>query len=94
MMIRTADELPRLDEQDETAWLARMSELVREGRADEPDLAHLAAYHAEFLLAGAFADAVERAAAETGRPVSWFPQTCPYTIERRLILDPESSERD
>ena len=44
---RTAEDLPALYEADETAWLDAMSELIREGRHDQLDYAHLAEYLAD-----------------------------------------------
>jgi len=43
--------------------------------------------HAEAVLADAYARALERAAAETGRPAKSFPGECPYTLEQ--LLSPE-----
>ncbi len=44
MVVRTADALSSLYEADETAWLDRMAELIREGRYEELDYAHLQEY--------------------------------------------------
>ena len=44
MAVRMIDELPALYEQDETAWLDAMAELVRNGRVEDLDLDHLAEY--------------------------------------------------
>jgi hypothetical protein len=46
--------------------------------------------HAEAVLAEAYAEAVERAAAETGFAVESFPGPCPYTVEQ--LLSPELVE--
>ena len=43
--------------------------------------------HAEAVLAEVYAEAVERAAAETGLPAESFPGECPYTLEQ--LLSPE-----
>jgi hypothetical protein len=56
------------------------------------ELARLAARgvlrnHAEAVLAGAYAEAVERAAAETGLPADSFPRECPYSLEQLLRAD-------
>ena len=44
MIQRAVEDLPALYEADETAWLDAMSELVRQGRLDQLDYAHLAEY--------------------------------------------------
>ena len=46
--------------------------------------------HAEAVLAEAYANAIERAAAETGRAAAAFPAKCPYTLEGLLAADPVS----
>ncbi|HMC65324.1 MAG TPA: DUF29 domain-containing protein [Gemmataceae bacterium] len=46
--------------------------------------------HAETVLADAYADAVERAAEETGIPLKKFPAECPYRLDELLsanVLD-------
>ncbi len=43
--------------------------------------------HAEAVLAEAYAEAVERALAETGLPAGSFPPACPFTLEQ--LLSPE-----
>ena len=43
--------------------------------------------HAEAVLAGAYAAAVERAIAETELPAQTFPSDCPYTLEQLLSAD-------
>lgn len=43
--------------------------------------------HAEAVLADAYADAVERAAAETGLPPTAFPAECPYSLDQLLAPD-------
>jgi len=43
--------------------------------------------HAESVLADAYAEAVERAAAETGLPAESFGATCPHTLEQLLSPD-------
>jgi hypothetical protein len=43
--------------------------------------------HAEAVLASAYADAVERAAAETGLTLPTFPEACPYTVEQLLAWE-------
>jgi hypothetical protein len=40
--------------------------------------------HAEAVLADAYADARERAGAETGLPAGAFPDACPYSLEQLL----------
>ena len=47
MIQRAMEDLPALYEADETAWLDAMSELVRQGRHDQLDYAHLAEYLAD-----------------------------------------------
>jgi Domain of unknown function DUF29 len=44
MVRRTAEVLPELYEEDETAWLEQMAELIRAGRLDELDYSHLSEY--------------------------------------------------
>lgn len=138
--------LAELYAEDETAWLERMSELVRQRRLTELDLDNLSEYlgdmarrdrrevksrlgvlmahllewrfqpdrrsgswrattvtrrqelvelagsgvlrqHAEAVLAEAYDNAVERAAAETGLAAAMFPKACPYTLEQLLAAD-------
>jgi hypothetical protein len=43
--------------------------------------------HAEAVLANVYAEAVERAAAETGLAAESFPAACPYTLDQ--VLSPE-----
>lgn len=43
--------------------------------------------HAEAVLAELYAEAVERATAETGLTAETFPQECPYTLE--ILLSAE-----
>jgi hypothetical protein len=43
--------------------------------------------HAEVVLADAYAEAVERAAAETGLSAESFPPECPYPLEQLLSVD-------
>jgi hypothetical protein len=43
--------------------------------------------HAEAVLPEAYAEAVERAAAETGLAAESFPAECPYTLEQLLSAD-------
>jgi hypothetical protein len=43
--------------------------------------------HAETVLANVYAEAVERAAAETGLAAESFPAACPYTLDQ--VLSPE-----
>jgi hypothetical protein len=43
--------------------------------------------HAEAVLADAYAEAVERTAAETGLAAESFPDECPYTLEQLLSAD-------
>ncbi len=44
MIQRAVEDLPALYEGDETAWLDAMSELIRQGRLDQLDYAHLMEY--------------------------------------------------
>jgi hypothetical protein len=135
--------LAELYETDETAWLERMAELVRQRRLSDLDLHHLGEFlsdmarrdrrevksrlavllahllkwgyqadhrsgswrgtivaqqqeladlagsgvlhnHAEAVLADAYSNAVEQAAAETGLPASTFPSDCPYSLDQLL----------
>jgi hypothetical protein len=43
--------------------------------------------HAEAVLADAYAEAIERATADTGLAAESFPAACPYTLEQ--LLAPE-----
>ena len=43
--------------------------------------------HAKSVLAGAYADALALAAAESGLPAAKFPLKCPYTLDRLLAAD-------
>jgi hypothetical protein len=43
--------------------------------------------HAESVLANTYAEAVERAAAETGLAVTSFPGECPYSLDQLLSAD-------
>jgi len=43
--------------------------------------------HAEAVLSLAYAQAVKRAAAETGLPANTFPAECPYTFEQLLTAE-------
>ncbi|MBI3759169.1 MAG: DUF29 domain-containing protein [Deltaproteobacteria bacterium] len=43
--------------------------------------------HAEAVLAECYAEAIERAAAETKFPTSTFPDECPYTLDQLLSAD-------
>jgi hypothetical protein len=43
--------------------------------------------HAATVLAAVYAEAVERAAAETGLPAASFPKECPYPLEQLLSPD-------
>jgi Domain of unknown function DUF29 len=138
-----------LYEADETAWLEVMADLIRQGRCDDLDYAHLREYlidmarrdrrdvesrlatllthvlnwvhqpdqrsrswrgttvtqrqelwrlaaggvlrnHAEANQADAYAEAIGRAAAETGLAAASFPGECPYTLGQLLSLDSPS----
>lgn len=138
--------LAELYTEDETAWLDRMSELVRYRRLAEIDFDNLTEYlsdmarrdrrevksrlvllmahllrwefqperrsgswrativtqrqelaelvgsatlrnHADAVLATAYENAVELAAAETGLDSGTFPADCPYTVEQLLKVD-------
>ena len=46
--------------------------------------------HAEAVLPEVYADAVERAAAETGLAAETFPAACPYTVDQ--LLSPAALE--
>jgi hypothetical protein len=43
--------------------------------------------HAEAVLPGAYANAVELAASETGLPGASFPAVCPYAVEPLFAID-------
>jgi hypothetical protein len=43
--------------------------------------------HALAVLASAYSDGVERAAAETGLPTVTFPAECPFTLDQLLSAD-------
>ena len=43
--------------------------------------------HADAVLADAYADAIERAVAETGLPAQTFPAECPFTLAQLLSPD-------
>jgi hypothetical protein len=43
--------------------------------------------HAETVLADAYCNAVERAAAETGLSIETFPATCPFTLDQLLSAE-------
>jgi hypothetical protein len=43
--------------------------------------------HAEAVLAKAYANGVEQAAAETGLPPAAFPSACPYTLDHLLSAE-------
>jgi hypothetical protein len=43
--------------------------------------------HAEAVLSDSYAEAVERAAAETGLAANAFPAECPYTLDQLLSLE-------
>ncbi len=48
--------------------------------------------HAEAVLAEAYDNAVERAAAETGLAAGTFPARCPYALEQLLAADVSEDE--
>jgi hypothetical protein len=48
--------------------------------------------HAEAVLGEAYANAVERAAAETGLPGQTFAQECPYTVQQLLEIELPADE--
>ena len=138
--------LPDLYEEDETAWLDAIADLIQQGRYAELDYPHLAEFltdmairdrrevesrlalliahvlkwtyqpdkrsrswratiieqrhelarnlgrgvlrnHAKAVLAEAYNEAVERAAAETGPSAETFPAECPHTLEQLLSPD-------
>jgi hypothetical protein len=77
-------------------WLHQPDQRTRGWRAtiieQRHELARLAhggvlRNHAEAVLADMYAEAVERAAGETGLPASTFPSACPYTFEQLLSSD-------
>jgi hypothetical protein len=77
-------------------WVHQPDHRSRSWRAtiieQRQELAELAARgvlrnHAEAVLAAAYAEAVERAAAETGLAAKSFPNECPYPLEQ--VLSPE-----
>jgi Domain of unknown function DUF29 len=77
-------------------WLHQPDQRSRSWRAtiveQRQELSGLAAggvlrNHAEAILAEAYEEAVERAAAETGLAAESFPAECPYTLEQ--LLAPE-----
>ena len=139
--------LADLYEEDETAWLDAMVELLHRRELAELDYAHLGEYledmakrdrrevesrlvtliahvlkwgyqpdqrsrswrgtileqrqelgrlvgrgvlrnHAEAVLADVYAEAVERAVAETGLASETFPANIPYTLDQLLAFDP------
>jgi hypothetical protein len=43
--------------------------------------------HAEAMLVEVYAEAVERAAAETGLPADQFPVECPYKLDELLSIE-------
>jgi hypothetical protein len=146
MVVRPLEALSALYEEDETAWLEAMADLVREGRYEDLDypnlqeyltdmarrdrrevesrlatlLAHLLKWthqadkrtgswrgtiveqrqelarllkrgvlrnHAEASHKEAYAEAVERAKAETGLDANVFSAECPYTLDQLLFQD-------
>lgn len=48
--------------------------------------------HAEGILAKVYPEAVERAAAETGLALQFFPAECPYTLEQLLTIELSAEE--
>jgi hypothetical protein len=50
MVVRTKNALESLYEADETAWLEQMAELIREGRHEELDYAHLQEYLTDMAI--------------------------------------------
>src|SRR5437868_2697703 len=50
MVVQTATTLPSLYEADETAWLERMAELIREKRYEELDYSHLQEYLSDMAI--------------------------------------------
>ena len=57
---------------------------LREILADTPSVAR----YVPELLARAYAEAVRRAAGQTGLPRATFPAACPWTLEEALAFDP------
>lgn len=48
--------------------------------------------HAEAALGEVYADAVARAALDTGLPAAMFPGECPYSVNELLAFEPASEE--
>ena len=49
--------------------------------------------HADSVLAEAYVDAVERAAAETGLSAGTFPAECEFSLDELLAFDPGTPDR-
>src|ERR687897_18735 len=90
-----ADDRPSLYERDFCLWLERQAALFRERRVvehrqrlrDDFEESPSLRPHAAEAFARAYADARERASAETGLPLRGFPKASPYTLEQ--TLDPK-----
>jgi hypothetical protein len=83
MIQQAAAPLSELYEADETAWLDAMADLVRQGRLEELDYAHLA----EYLTDMARSDRREvesRLTTLLEHLLKWEPAECPYTVEQLL----------
>jgi Domain of unknown function DUF29 len=74
-------------EQRSSKWLGSMVEHRQRLRDDFEESPSLRP-HAAAVFAQAYADARERASAETGPPLRTFPKSSPYTLEQ--TLDPKS----
>jgi hypothetical protein len=73
-------------EQRSAGWRGSMVEHRQRLRDDFEESPSLRP-HATRVFAGAYADARERASAETGLPLRAFPKSSPYTLEQ--TLDPK-----
>jgi Domain of unknown function DUF29 len=70
-------------DQRSSSWKASIVEHRQRLRDDFEESPSLRPYAAE-VFARAYADARERASAETALPLRTFPKACPYTLEQAL----------
>jgi hypothetical protein len=70
-------------EQRSSSWHGSIVEHRQRMRDDFEESPSLRS-HAVQVFASAYADARERASAETGLPLRTFPRPCPYTLEQTL----------
>jgi hypothetical protein len=70
-------------EQRSTGWRGSIVEHRQRLRDDFEESPNLRP-HAAAVFTRAYADARERASAETGRPLRSFPKSSPYTLEQTL----------